>query len=315
MLREQKIRSVLYYASVLVFFMSLPYILSYALGFKFNPRTLKFTKTGIIAIETQPAGASVYLNGVLLDKKTPVTVQELLPGKYNVRIELERHYPWSSDTTVEGRRVSRLDKIILFPLRPNAKKLNKEKISSFWVDKERGRIYYVDLRENVIYRSDLDGENFQDIGILPEIFPHPKKWKLSPNKDKLLSYNLTQIVVVTLEMTEEMSTSDSAVVLNLADTRIVDAFWHSDSYHIIVVTDRSIEVLEAQPKTVPVELASLNKKNTTVFYDEAKDVLYFLDSQRAADGNYYDNVYKLELNAKSFPFQKLIRTEENEGQK
>ena len=146
MLREQKIRSVLYYASVLVFFMSLPYILSYALGFKFNPRTLKFTKTGIIAIETQPAGASVYLNGVLLDKKTPVTVQELLPGKYNVRIELERHYPWSSDTTVEGRRVSRLDKIILFPLRPNAKKLNKEKISSFWVDKERGRIYYVDLR-------------------------------------------------------------------------------------------------------------------------------------------------------------------------
>ena len=48
------------------------------------------------------------------------------------------------------------------------------------------------------------------------------------------------------------------------------------------------------------------------FSDYAKYVLYFLDSQRAADGNYYDNVYKLELNAKSFPFQKLIRTEENE---
>ena len=48
------------------------------------------------------------------------------------------------------------------------------------------------------------------------------------------------------------------------------------------------------------------------FYDETKDVLYFLDSQRAPDENYYDNVYKLELNAKSFPFQELIGTKENE---
>ena len=315
MRHEQKIRAVLYCASLLVFFMGLPYILSYALGYKFNPRILKFTKTGIIAIETQPAGANVYLNGILLDKKTPVTVQELLPGKYNVRIELEKHYPWSSDTNVEGKRVNRLDKIILFPLRPNAKKLNKEEISSFWVDKERGRIYYVDLKENVIYKSDLDGENFQDIGTLPEILPHPKKWKLSPNKGKLFFYNPTQIVVVTLELEEGMSIPDSAVVLNLTDTRIVDVFWHSDSYHIIVVTEKAVEVLEAQPKAVPVELISLNKKNTTVFYDETKDVLYFLDSQRAQDENYYDNVYRLELYAKSFPFQKLIGTKENEGQK
>lgn len=312
MRREQKIRAILFYTSVLLFFAGLPYILSYALGYKFDPRTLKFTKTGIIAIETQPAGANVYLNGKLLDKTTPVTIQELLPGKYNVRIELEKHYSWSVDTNVEGRRVNRLDKIILFPLRPNVKKLNKEKISFFWVDKERGRIYYVDFKENVIYKSDLDGEDFQDIGTLPEMLPHPKKWKLSPNKSKLLFYNLNQIAVVTLELEEGMPIPDSAVLLNLADTRIVDVFWHSDSYHIIVVTEKAIDALEAQPKAVPVELASLNKKNTTVFYDDTKDVLYFLDSQKASDENYYDNVYKLELNTKSFPFQNLIKTKENE---
>lgn len=307
MLREQKIRAVLFYASVLLFFMGLPYILSYALGFKFNPRTLKFTKTGIIAIETQPEGADIYLNGALLDKTTPVTVQELLPGKYNVRIELEKHYPWYTDINVEGERVNRIDKVILFPLRPNVKKLNKEQISSFWVDKEKGKIYYVDLKESVIYKSDLDGEDFQDIGTVPEILARPKKWKLSPNRGKLVIYNLNQIAVVTLELEDGMSNPDSAVLLNLADTRIVDVFWHSDSYHIIVVTEKAIAVLEAQPKTVPIELVSLNKKNTAVFYDETKDVLYFLDSQKAPDENYYDNVYKLELNARSFPFQKLIR--------
>jgi hypothetical protein len=180
------------------------------------------------------------------------------------------------------------------------------------VDKDRGRIYYVDLKEGIIYKSDLDGEDFQDIGTFPEMLPHPKKWKLSPNREKLLFFNPTQIMVVTLELEEGKSIPDSAVLLNLADTKIVDAFWHSDSYHIIVVTDKAIEVLEAQPKTVPIELLGFNKKNTAVFYDETKDVLYFLDSQRAPDGNYYDNVYKLELNVKSFPFQKLIETKENE---
>jgi hypothetical protein len=295
-----------------VFFAGLPYILSYALGYKFNMRLLKFTKTGIIAIETQPAGADVYLNGTLLDKKTPATIQELLPGKYNIKIELEKHYPWSSDTEVYGGHVSRFDKVILFPLRPNVKKLNKDKISTFWVDEERGKIYYVDVKENVIYKSDLEGEDFQDIGSLPEITPAPKKWKLSPNRERLLFFNPSQLVIVSLKLEEGSSISDSAIVLNLGGRKIIDVFWHSDSYHMLVVTEKTVEVLEAQAETIPIELVRLNKKETKVFYDETKDALYFLDTQKAADDNYYDNVYKLELNVKSFPFQDLMRTKTNE---
>jgi hypothetical protein len=249
-----------------------------------------------------------------LGQKTPATIQELLPGKYNIKIELEKHYPWASDVEVYGGRVSRLDKIILFPLLPNVKKLNEEKITTFWVDEDKGRIYYVDAKENIIYRSGLDGEDFQDIGTLPGISPSPKEWKLSPNREKLLFFNLTQLAVVNLKLEGDMSISDSAVVLNFTGRRITDVFWHSDNYHMVVVTDRTVEVLEAQGKTVPVELASLNKRNAKAFYDETKDALYFLDTQKAPDDNYYDNVYKLELNAKLFPFQNLMRAKPDERQ-
>ena len=314
MFSEQRLRALLFYTFALVFFAGLPYILSYALGYKFDARYLKFTKTGIIAIETQPAGASVYLNGKVLDQKTPATIQELLPGKYNIKIELEKHYPWSSDVEVKGGRVSRLDQVILFPLLANVKQLNQEKISSFQVDPEKSKVYYLDFKERLIYRSDLDGGNFQNVGSFPEMSPEPKAWKLSPDRKKILFFNPAQIVIVRLsEQAVQMSEPDSAIVLNLSGRRITDAFWHSDSYHLLVVTQKGVEVLEASDKTLPIELFRLNNKNTSVFYDGNKDVLYFLDTQKAAGEN-YDNVYRLELNFKTFPFQNLMRSKNFEQQ-
>jgi hypothetical protein len=98
-------------------------------------------------------------------------------------------------------------------------------------------------------------------------------------------------------------------VLDYSSAPLLDAFWHSDNYHLVLLTDKSIEVLEAKPQSIPVKLVNLSKKNTTAFYDLHNDVLYFLDYQRAADGNLYENLYKLELNPKNFPFlEDIIKT-------
>ena len=112
---DQKIRAFLFYLSVAIFLLGLPLILSSTLGYKFDRRTFKFTKAGLIALKTQPAGASVFLDDRLLNLKTPANINELLPGRYHIELELEEHYPWSGYVDVEAGKVARVEKIILFP--------------------------------------------------------------------------------------------------------------------------------------------------------------------------------------------------------
>lgn len=312
MAHEQKIRAVLFYLSVLIFIAGLPFILSFALGYKFNSRTLKFTKTGLIDLVTEPSGASIYLDNKLLNENTPATIRELLPGNYNITLALAKHYQWKSQVSVEAGKVTRLDRIILFPLRPNIKHLNKEKIYSFWVDKEKKKIYYIDQKNSIIYKSDSDGENFEEIGRIPQMDYPPKQWKISRDKDKLLCFNLRQIAIVYLNTQNGLPYIELPFVLNFPALRIINVFWHSDSYHLILITDRSIEVLEARPNSTPVDLVNLNKTTAFAYYDDTDDSLYFLDSQKAADGKLYDNVYKLELSQKFSTFKELMKPRTDE---
>lgn len=312
MLIEQRIRALLFYLSVLIFFSGLPFIISFSLGYKFDRRTLKFTKTGLVFLKTQPPEADIYLDEKLLPEKTPATLRELLPGTYRIRLELEKHYPWSGEVKVEPRKAALLDKIILFPLRPNIKPINRERFDSFWVEPEKDAVYYIDYRDGAIFISDLEGGGFKKIANFPAISPPALKWKISSDREKLLYFNKHQIGITYLEPHRDKAPLGAAFVLNYPRDSIADAFWHSDNYHLVVVTDRSIEVLEAKIQSEPVELVRLTRKNAPAFYNIREDALYFIDSQRAQDGETYDNLYKLELSARTFPFQELIKLKSDE---
>ena len=305
---EQKIRAALFYLGLLIFLIGLPIILSFALGYKFNPASLKFTKTGLIALKTQPSGASIYLDSKLLTDKTPASLNEIIPGRHNIRLELEDYYPWQNDVSVFAGRVTRLEKIILFPLRSVVRQLNQDRVSTFYVDKDNGKIYYINQEENVVYQSDFEGNHFEEIGKLPQMLPYPKKYKVSPDNQKLLCFNLRQIAVIRLQSNLEHHKiqAEPPVLIDYPNERLVEVFWHSDSYHLILVANKSIEVLEADSESSPVSLVSLNKKNTLSFYDQDSDMLYFLDSQRSSDEKFYDNVYKLDLSGRSYPFHDLL---------
>ncbi|MFA5177070.1 MAG: PEGA domain-containing protein [Candidatus Omnitrophota bacterium] len=312
MSNDQRIRAVLFYLSVAIFFTGLPVILSSSLGYKFNPRTLKFTKTGIISLKTQPPGASIYLDGKLLNDKTPATINELLPGSYNVKLELKYHYSWFFQVNVEPRKVVRLEKIILFPTRPNIEQLNQDKVSRFWVDKDNGRIYYLNQEGNVLYESDFKGERFKEIGNVPLGFiPFPKELKVSPDKEKMLLFNAHQVAVFYPGPQGDLPYAQPPAILNFTGQQINNVFWHSDSYHLVLVTDRSVKVTEIQAKSSPVNLVNLNRRASEVFYETHNDTLYFMDSQAGDDGVSYDNVYKLELNKKAVPFNELMKLRQN----
>lgn len=304
---EQRIRAALFYISVIVFVTWLPFILSFALGYKFNPKHLKFTKTGLIVVKTQPSGATVYLNNRLLNEKTSATIDELLPGRYNVKIKLEKYYPWAGDVDISPGTVCRLDKIMLFPRRANIKQVNKLQFSSFWLGHDANEIYYLSRDGKSIYRSNLEGEQLEKIGDYLEISPRPKKWLLSEDKEKLVYFNQHQIAIVYLKKAFQDAHPETSFVLTYPDRFIHDVFWHSDSYHLVLILSDSIEVLEAKPKGVSVNLVTLSKESPFSFYDAKTDTLYFVDTQRAVDGNLYDNLYTLALNNKLFGFGELMK--------
>jgi hypothetical protein len=302
----QKIRSFLFYLSVFLFFICLPFILSFALGYKFNVHTLKFVKTGLIFVRTQPAGAKIYLNGKLIPERSPTSMQELIPGTYKVTLELAQHYPWKGEVEVEAGKVNRVDKIILFPQRPNLTQLNQEKFSSFRIDAEKKTVYYLDQEKKVIYRSNLDASNFEDIATLPDKFSQIVGWEISPDKKKLFVFNHHQISVVLFDTQIDYEFSSPSVFLDYPQEKIIDVFWHSDSYHLVVLTDKHVQVVESRPAALPIDLVELNKGESAAFYDIKEDVLYFSDSQKSPDGSYYNNLYKLELSTNLYLLERLI---------
>lgn len=309
---EQKVRAILFYLSVLVFFAGLPFILSVSLGYKFDRRSFKFTKAGLIVLKTQPPGATVYLENKLLNDRTPATINELLPGTYRLKLELDRHYPWSAEVRVEAGKVTRLERIILFPTRPNIKQLNKERFYSFWLDEEKGSIYYVNPQERLIYKSDLDGSNYEEVGSFLETRSAPQHFILSPDRKKLAYFNKHEVGINYLEPHTERPLVAPNFIIAHPGNPVTKLFWHSDSYHLVLITNRTIEVLESKVQSRPLVLVNLNKENSPSFYDSRTDILYFVDSEVAGDGNIYDNLYRLELNPRIFPFQQLIRIKPGE---
>ncbi len=297
MLNFQKIRSSLFYFSVFLFFIGLPFILAFALGYKFNARTLRFSKTGLIYIKTQPDGAKIYLNGKLMPARSPASITELVPGVYKIALELAQHYPWRGEIDVEAGKASRFDKIILFPLRPDLAQLNQERFSSFRIDTEKRAVYYLDQENKVVYKSNLDGGNFEDIAGLPDKFAQITGWDISADKKKMFIFNNHQIGVIFFDTGSDHDYSDSPVLLDYSQEKIINVFWHSDSYHLIVLTNKYVQVVESRPRALPINLVKLNKEEAPAFYDAKEDALYFSDSQRSPNGSIYNNLYKLELNS------------------
>lgn len=312
MLNEQKIRGVLFYLSVTVFFIGLPFILSYALGYKFDPKTVKFTQTGLISIKTHPQGARIYLNSKLFTDKSPATITELLPGHYDVSLELEDYYPWGTQVEVYPRKVTRIEKVILFPKRSNIKKLNEENASSFYIDQDRRSIYYFNRRNNTVYESDLDGDRFRKLSVLPDTFKGmPRGLKISLDKEKVMIFNRHQICILYLSPKGSLLYGNLPLVLSYHGQNITQVFWHSDSYHLILVTDKHISAVEANANTNEVSLVNLNSAPYGLFYDIDKDTLYFSDYQMGSDGLIYENVYKLELAERISIINNVVKVRQN----
>ena len=86
---------------------------------KLPPVTLEPLESGF-ALDSVPSGATVFVDGKELDRKTPVRVAELGPGDHHIRLEAEGYAPWESSLHVTPGTVLDLPTAELIALSPDA---------------------------------------------------------------------------------------------------------------------------------------------------------------------------------------------------
>src|SRR5258706_2426894 len=136
-------RKIFFYTLVLLFFILLPLLLLHALGYRWDAKTKTLTQTGLISVKSYPEGAEVKINGKVLKKTIPASMN-LVPGTYELELNLKNYWQYKKNVEIYPKKVSRLEDVLLFPKTPHFKSLLKlEKPTPFFLSPSGKRILFV----------------------------------------------------------------------------------------------------------------------------------------------------------------------------
>jgi hypothetical protein len=120
-------RRILYIAFIAAFLIITPLLILYANGYELSLKNKGLVKTGMFILDSEPRGALIYLNGrlqtsfmdsVLPGKNnylaTPAKVKNLIPGDYDVKIELNGYWPWQKKLSIYPGASTYAEDILLF---------------------------------------------------------------------------------------------------------------------------------------------------------------------------------------------------------
>jgi len=121
-----RFRRFLYIFFILLFLVITPLVWLYAAGYKIK-NGWQIQKTGMLVVETEPKGAKIYINNEpkqqILKKifseensyiTTPTKIKNLLPGKYNIKLEKKNYWPWEKKIEIESGKTTFFENIKLF---------------------------------------------------------------------------------------------------------------------------------------------------------------------------------------------------------
>lgn len=74
----------------------------YTAGYRLNFTTFRIQQTGVIALASTPRGATIMLNGINVDTRTPNVIQRLSPGNYTVSLSRDGYRTWEQRVEVSS---------------------------------------------------------------------------------------------------------------------------------------------------------------------------------------------------------------------
>ena len=112
-------RHILFYSLALVFILTTPVIIGYALGFAIDPGTRGVERTSGIFIKSKTPRLTLFLDGALAKETSLLSGSALLmdipAGNHLVRLEKAGYAPWSKRVAATPHRVAEFRDVLLVP--------------------------------------------------------------------------------------------------------------------------------------------------------------------------------------------------------
>jgi hypothetical protein len=93
-------RRILPWIFMLIFLVVAPALVFYTAGYRWNPKKEKVERQGTMIVDSTPQDAKIFINDKLQSKTTPLTMQNVTPGRYTIRIEKDGYSTWQKQLEV-----------------------------------------------------------------------------------------------------------------------------------------------------------------------------------------------------------------------
>ncbi|TSC84735.1 MAG: hypothetical protein G01um101413_119 [Parcubacteria group bacterium Gr01-1014_13] len=98
---------------IIAFFVISPVIIMYTAGYHYDWENGLLKETGAISVDVEPRNATVYLNGIKLQDRMPIRLNNIAPAKYNLRITAPEYFDWQKEIEVKNKQTNYTKEISL----------------------------------------------------------------------------------------------------------------------------------------------------------------------------------------------------------
>lgn len=109
-----RVRGVIYFLFLAGFLISAPLVVLYTAGYRYSFGTGRVVQTGVLSITTFPKSASISIDGELMSGRTPLVLDNVLPGEHEVLVQKEGYVPWKKRLEVMSRDTTFVKDLVLF---------------------------------------------------------------------------------------------------------------------------------------------------------------------------------------------------------
>lgn len=299
-------RRLVYLIFFLIFFSLAPLLILYATGYRYNFKKNQLEKTGILALDSRPRKAAIYLDGKYKNT-TPTRLTRLLPNKYNILISKDGYYPWIKEVEVKSNLTTFFKDIILFKKNLPVIKIEGE-INILVADPDHKKIIYSILKNNTEELRLLNLKNGSDF--LIEKFNRKtysqlefSGWSSSQNKAliKQIIGDFNKYLILNIE-TLKIKELFSITRLNF-ETIIWDDI--NDSYLYGLRKTVLYQINLADKKTFQIlsdKITSFQIKQEKIYYITKLGSEYFLNRRGLNGGSEKEEKIKL-ISPSNYTFQ------------
>ncbi len=178
---QKRTRYIILFGGFFIFFVLAPLLIFYVGGFSYDLGSNRYVPTGILAVQTDPAGAEIFLDNKLTDT-SPKNVRFLKPREYQVSLRKDGYSSWEKRLPIWENKVTwsagNSKKVYLLLGHPLSISLNKD-VADFEI--AGPEVYYLTGKSLVINNA-TNQAGKQTIPL-----PKPvKKLSVSPDKNSFL---------------------------------------------------------------------------------------------------------------------------------